>query len=91
MFGAATAKGKGKGGQCCRGFLAVSRSLGETIPKRLAFSPGAAERGKTWGAWYGEHALGWSRACRTRCCPSLTRAGQEGRGGEERKAVSTFD
>lgn len=56
MTGAAAAKGERKGGRRCRGFLAVSRSLGEGIPKRLAFSPGAGEWGKTWGYGKGSTA-----------------------------------
>lgn len=65
MTGAAAAKGEGKGGRRCRGFLAVSRSHGEAIPKRLAFSPGgerairpgATARGARLGTVSGPHTL----------------------------------
>lgn len=90
MTGAAAAKGEGKGGRRRRGFLAVSRSRGEPIPKCLAYSPGAGERDKTWGYGKGSTAgdgLGLPHTLLL--VPDLCRGRR--RRGKERKAVCTFD
>lgn len=91
VTGAAAAKGEGKGGRRCRGFLAVSGSLSGAIPKRLAISPGAVERDRTWGYSKSRAAEDGVRAAAHAAAHPWPVQKQEGRRAEDRKAVCTFD